>query len=87
MYPRLLSPPDRKSFFLFDPRGTGKSAWVQQRFPDAVYLDLLESDLYAELLASPQRLDLKVPPGHSGWVVVDEVQRIPAILDELPEVL
>jgi predicted AAA+ superfamily ATPase len=79
----LLSPPDRKSFFLFGPRGTGKSAWVRQRFPDAVYLDLLESDLYTELLASPQRLDLKVPPGHSGWVVIDEVQRIPAILDEV----
>ena len=83
MYPRLLDPPAAKSFFLFGPRGTGKSSWVRARFPDAIYLDLLESDLYTELLASPQRLERKIPPDYRGWVVIDEVQKVPEILDEV----
>ena len=83
MYSRLLSPPKDKSFFLFGPRGTGKSVWVRQRFSDALYLDLLESELYTDLLASPQRLEQKIPPGYSGWIVIDEVQKVPAILDEV----
>ena len=41
----LLIPPGDKSFFLFGPRGTGKSTWVRERFPGAVYLDLLDSSL------------------------------------------
>jgi uncharacterized protein len=83
MYPRLLLPPPTKSFFLLGPRGTGKSLWVRSHFSAAPYLDLLESDLYTELLASPARLEQKVPRGHKGWVVIDEVQRVPALLDEV----
>jgi predicted AAA+ superfamily ATPase len=83
MYPRLLRPPVEKSFFLFGPRGTGKSSWLRDRFPTAVYLDLLESDVYTPLLASPQRLEGMVPRDHRGWVVLDEVQKVPAILDEV----
>jgi predicted AAA+ superfamily ATPase len=83
MFPRLLDPPEGKSFFLFGPRGTGKSSWVRDRLPGAVYVDLLESELYTELLASPQRLDRLVPDGFRGWVVIDEVQKVPEILDEV----
>ena len=79
----MLHPPDDKSFFLFGPRGTGKSSWLRDRFPNAVYLDLLESDVYTALLASPQRLDGMVPEEHRGWVVLDEVQKVPAVLDEV----
>jgi len=57
MYSRLLKPPKRKSFFLFGPRGTGKTTWVKTTFPKAVYLDLLEAELFNDLLANPQRLD------------------------------
>ena len=83
MYSRLLAPPKTKSFFLFGPRGTGKSVWVHQCLPDALYFDLLESEIYTELLASPQRLEQKIPPGYSGWVIIDEVQKVPEILDEV----
>ena len=83
MFSRLLEPPASKSFWLLGPRGTGKSMWVRARFPDAVHLDLLETDLYTELLASPSRLEAKIPPGHRGWVIVDEVQKVPALLDEV----
>ena len=58
MYPRSLDLPShsRQSFFLFGPRGTGKTTWLKQRFPQAIYLDLLDHALYLELLARPQRL-------------------------------
>ncbi len=82
MFRRSLEPP-RGSFFLFGPRGTGKSTWVRDELPGAVHLDLLESGLYLELLAAPERLESKIPPEHRGWVVLDEVQRVPALLDEV----
>ena len=85
MYPRILDVPHEspQSFFLFGPRGTGKTTWLKQRFPDAVYLDLLDHALYLDLLAQPQRLRNLIPPGHDGWVVLDEVQRTPLVLNEV----
>lgn len=83
MYTRLLEPPEGKSFFLFGPRGTGKSSWVRARFPEALLVDLLESRTYLELQADPMRLEQRIPRGHRGWVVIDEVQRAPALLDEV----
>lgn len=83
MYPRIFSAPGNRSFFLFGPRGTGKSSWVREHLPGALYIDLLESDAYLELLASPQRLSARIPPAFSGWVVIDEVQKVPAVLDEV----
>ena len=85
MYPRSLAIPSngRQSFFLFGPRGTGKTTWLKQRFPDAIYLDLLDHALYLELLARPQRLRDLIPPGYDGWVVLDEVQRTPLVLNEV----
>ena len=82
MFPRLLPLPS-SSFFLFGPRGTGKSSWVRAQLPHAVYVDLLESDLYTELLASPSRIDAKIPRNHTDWVVIDEVQRVPELLNEV----
>jgi len=82
VFPRLLQPPST-SFFLFGPRGTGKSTWVRQRFREAIYLDLLDSGLYTELLAAPERLEQRIPPAHRGWVVIDEVQKLPQLLDEV----
>jgi len=79
----LIRPPTSKSFLLLGPRGTGKSMWARHEFAGAVYLDLLESDTYTELLAAPSRLEQKLPPGHQGWVVIDEIQKVPALLDEV----
>lgn len=83
MYTRLIHPPTQKSFFLFGPRGTGKSFWVRHHFPHAVYLDLLEAELYLALSANPQRLSQYIPQGHRDWVILDEVQKIPALLEEV----
>ena len=81
--PRALQPP-RQSFFLFGPRGCGKSTWVKQRFPGALRLDLLDEALFHELLTRPgalgDRLRTLKP---RTWVWIDEVQRLPALLNEV----
>lgn len=85
MFTRLLhlSTKPRKSCFLFGPRGTGKTWWLKHTFPDAIYLDLLESDLYMDLLARPQRLEELIPPEYNGWIIIDEVQKLPELLNEV----
>lgn len=82
MYSRSIQPP-KTSFFLFGPRGTGKSSWVGEALPGALLVDLLEADTHVRLQAAPERLEGMVPPGHRGWIVIDEVQRVPQLLDEV----
>jgi len=83
MYSRIIKFPTAKSFFLFGPRATGKTTWLQQVFPSALDVDLLESELYSLLLSSPSRLAQMIPPEFSDWVIIDEVQRIPDLLNEV----
>jgi hypothetical protein len=81
--PRFLQRPNR-SFFLFGRRGTGKSTWLQQVLSDAFRLDLLEASLFPELSRGPHRLEALAggrPQGHC--VVLDEIQKAPALLDEV----
>ena len=84
---RLLPCPE-KSFFLFGPRGTGKSTWLQERFPDALFLDLLSHDVCRPLLARPERLkELVDGNADKQTLVIDEVQRIPALLDTVHQLI
>jgi predicted AAA+ superfamily ATPase len=83
MFSRLLKVSKDKSFFLFGPRGTGKTSWVKSQFPKALYLDLLESSMYADLLANPGRLEELIPSSFNDWIVIDEVQKVPALLNEV----
>ena len=77
---RFFSAP-RQSFFLIGPRGTGKSTWLRQAMPDALFLDLLQPDLARDLAARPERLrDLVRGHPNRSTVVVDEVQRVPELL-------
>lgn len=83
VYPRLLTPP-RQTFFLFGMRGVGKSTWAKQVFPSARRFDLLDEGLFQGYLRDPRlfgRELLRLTPGQ--WVVVDEVQRLPALLNEV----
>jgi predicted AAA+ superfamily ATPase len=83
LYPRLLTPP-KQSFFLFGMRGSGKSTWAQRMFRDVHRLDLLDEGLYQSYLRDPRlfgRELLRIP--RSQWVIVDEVQRLPALLNEI----
>ncbi len=83
MYSRLLISPKNKSFFLFGPRGTGKTTWVKNTFPKAIYVDLLEAGIYNDLMANTQRLENLIPKNFKDWIVIDEVQRIPDLLHEV----
>jgi predicted AAA+ superfamily ATPase len=83
MFRRLLTPPEQ-SFFLMGPRGSGKSTWLRAHFPDAHVIDLLSEEKYQQLLANPALFAdevraLKAPT----WVVVDEIQRLPQLLNEV----
>lgn len=82
-FPRLLQPPTR-SFFLFGPRGVGKSTWLRSTLKNAAYFDLLESALFLELSQNPENLQALVgkKPADS-WVVLDEIQKAPQLLDEV----
>ncbi len=83
MYTRILTRPDH-SFFLFGPRTTGKSTWLRQNFRDCTWFDLLKSDVYLPLVRDPSSLRRRVEALDPGsWVVLDEVQRIPALLREI----
>jgi predicted AAA+ superfamily ATPase len=82
-FARSLAPP-RGSFFLLGPRGTGKSSWLRRTFPDAEWVDLLDEALYQSLLADPGLFAARLRSVERGRpVVVDEVQRIPSLLNEV----
>lgn len=83
MYSRLIIPPAQKSLFLFGPRGVGKTTWVQQTFPQALYFDLLEPGTFNELIARPQELEKLIPQDFSNWIIIDEIQRIPELLNQV----
>jgi predicted AAA+ superfamily ATPase len=83
MYSRLLQPPEGQSFFLFGPRGVGKTAWTRERFPRALFFDLLDNRIYTQFLSAPERLGDLIPSEHRDWVVLDEIQRVPALLNEV----
>lgn len=74
-------PPDR-SAFLWGPRKIGKSHWIAHHLPDATVIDLLKTDLFAEYAARPALLRERFQR-HTGMVVIDEVQKIPMLLDEV----
>ena len=80
---RLLKCPGR-SFFLFGPRGTGKSTWLSQALPDAFSVDLLDASLYLELSRDPHRLEAMIGSRKNGaWIILDEIQKVPPLLDEV----
>jgi len=83
MFIRKISLPSEKSFFLFGPRGVGKSTLIKERYPTAIYLDLLDSRTYQRLLADPGSLIEYIPSDWRDYVVIDEVQKVPILLDEV----
>ena len=77
---RFFEPP-AQSYYLFGPRGTGKSAWTQRRYPGSVRIDLLHPATLQRYRARPERLFEVVRAQPDGQVIViDEVQRVPALL-------
>lgn len=84
-YLNLLQLLEKKSFFLFGPRATGKTFLIREQLADRAFvIDLLRSDLYLRLSGSPADLEaLIAAPGSCPVVVIDEVQKVPPLLDEV----
>lgn len=79
-----LPAPGAETFFLWGPRQTGKSTLLRAAYPDAFWVDLLKSDDYRRYAAKPETLRqevLELEPDIQ--IVIDEVQRVPALLDEV----
>ncbi len=86
-FKRILSPPN-KNFFLFGPRGTGKTHWLNEHFnQNGLYLDLLKSSQFIEAKNNPEFLSKKIASGKFEWVIIDEIQKVPSLLDEVHSIM
>lgn len=85
MYQRLLAKPlqDHHSFFLFGPRGTGKTSWLKSKISTGFYIDLLNQETFFILLQNPHKIEEIIPKGFKDWIIIDEVQKIPDLLNEV----
>jgi predicted AAA+ superfamily ATPase len=83
MIDRLLKPPGQ-SFFLLGPRGSGKSTWLKMTFPGAHVINLLSEETYQRLMVNPDSFaDELRAVAQEKWIIVDEVQRLPDLLNEV----
>jgi predicted AAA+ superfamily ATPase len=83
MFTRLFHLPDH-SFFLFGPRGTGKTTWLRHVLPDALWFDLLRTQTFLALTRQPESFRQQIEARPKGnWIVVDEIQRLPSLLNEV----
>lgn len=77
---RLLRIP-KQSFFLFGPRGTGKTTWLKEKFPEALFINLLEPYEYRAYKSKPERLrDTIEANNEKKVIIIDEIQHIPELL-------
>lgn len=85
MYTRLIRLPGRQNFFLFGPRLTGKSTLLRRTYSgeDVLFLDLLKPSVHQKYLAEPETLlrEIEAAGNKYSRVVLDEIQRVPALLD------
>jgi predicted AAA+ superfamily ATPase len=80
---RFFNPPKR-SFLLLGPRGTGKSTLIQQQIKFDLEIDLLKSKFFLPLSANPSLLeDWTQPLKNGAWIYIDEIQKVPALMDEV----
>jgi len=86
MFKRGLTLPasGTETFFLWGPRQTGKSTLLRESYPGALWIDLLKADEYRRHLQNPERLRQELAARQDvQQVVIDEVQKVPALLDEV----
>ena len=73
-----------KSFFLFGPRATGKTTLIRQQLTKtATIIDLLDSRYFLRLSGAPHELEAIIAAAPADIVVIDEIQRIPELLNEI----
>lgn len=87
MFTRLIKPP-KESILLLGPRGTGKSTWIRKQCPKSVYYDLLAAKESLKFSKNPSLLYNELSGLKSGeFVVIDEIQKVPALLDEVQRLM
>ena len=84
---RLFQEP-KQSFFLFGPRGTGKSTLIRNHFKNALWIDLLKPELLRRFSGNPERLyDVVKANPDNKVIVIDEVQKVPALLSVVHSII
>ena len=84
-----LPPSGTETFFLWGPRQAGKSTLLRQWYPDGVWVDLLKADDFRRYATRPERLRQELEAAGPGGpdprrqIVIDKVQKVPALLDEV----
>ncbi|MBT3368536.1 MAG: ATP-binding protein [Nitrospina sp.] len=79
-----LPPPSTETFFLWGPRQTGKSTLLRRYYPKAIWLDLLKAEEFRRYISHPEWLRSELPDsGEKPFVVIDEIQKVPQLLDEV----
>lgn len=85
MIQRVINCSKQNSFFLFGPRGSGKTTFLEQHFSpqDTLFVDLLDINLFDQLMLDPSRFEslITAPENAQKRVVVDEIQKFPRLLD------
>lgn len=79
-----LKLPQGQSCFLWGARKTGKSTYLKENFPAALYIDLLQADIFQRYMREPQTLRQEVAVFTKPTIIIiDEVQKVPLLLDEV----
>ncbi|UCG87830.1 MAG: ATP-binding protein [Gemmatimonadota bacterium] len=83
---RALPAPGQETFFLWGPRQTGKTTLLRQRYGGARWIDLLKAEEFRRYVARPELLRQEIeaePVSPRQQIVIDEIQKVPALLDEV----
>lgn len=80
----MLPPPGTETFFLWGPRQTGKTTLLRETYPNALWIDLLRTEEFRRYLEHPELLRSEIAYRDTApFIVIDEVQKVPQILDEV----
>jgi predicted AAA+ superfamily ATPase len=85
MFRRISKFNKSNSLFVFGARGVGKSTWIREQFhgPKVLWIDLLKGEVEERFRKNPSELSSLIEENHYEWVVIDEIQKLPAILDRV----
>lgn len=85
---RFFHPPEGHSYFLFGPRGTGKTTWLKSHYPDAYWIDLLDPETFRFFSTNPEKLR-QIIEQHPNQkiVIIDEVQKTPELLNVVHSII